>query len=55
MAYAVTELVGLRRRPDPPLDRRLKGIVGFAGAILLRLGVAATAALLRSRGVPIPL
>lgn len=55
IAYAVTELVGLRRRPDPPLDRRLKGIVGFAGAILLSIAVGGLLGLLRSRGVPIPL
>lgn len=55
IAYAVTELVGLRRRPDPPLDRRHRGIVGFAGAILLSIAVGSLLALLRSRGVPVPL
>lgn len=55
IAYAVTELVGLRRRPDRPLDRRARGLVGFAGGIVIALAVALTAELLRSRGVGIPL
>ncbi|MFW5471240.1 hypothetical protein ACOCJ4_14490 [Knoellia sp. CPCC 206435] len=55
IAYAVTELVGLRRQPDRPLDRRAKGLVGFVGGIVIALAVALIAELLRSRGVGIPL
>ena len=55
IAYAVTELIGLRRRPDRPSASRRTGIVGFAAAIVLSLAVAAASQLLRSQGVPIPL
>ena len=55
IAYAVTELVGLRRRPDRPLDRRAKGLVGFVGGIVIALAVGLTTELLRSRGIAIPL
>lgn len=54
-AYAVVELVGLRRRPDRPLDRRRSGLVGLVGAIVLSLVMGAVAGFLRSRGVPLPI
>jgi len=55
IAYAVTELVGLRRRPDPPANKRFKGLWGFVAAILISLAVGAASHFLRSRGVPLPL
>lgn len=55
VAYAVSELIGFRRRPDPPLNKRLPGIVGFVGAFLLSLALQLGADFLRARGVPIPL
>jgi hypothetical protein len=55
VAYAVLELVGIRRRPDPPPDRRLSGVVGFIGALLASLALGFLADLLRSHGVPLPL
>lgn len=54
VAYAVTELIGLRRRPDRPLDRRFRGIFGFLASVLVALAVGLAAQLLRSRGVPLP-
>lgn len=55
IAYAVMELIGFRRRPDPPLKKRLPGIVSFVGAPTLGLLLVLGADYLRSRGVPIPL
>ena len=55
IAYAVTELIGWRRRPDPPLKKRLPGIVGFIAAPCLSIALAVGADFLRSRGVPLPL
>ncbi|KGN36288.1 hypothetical protein [Knoellia subterranea] len=55
IAYAVVELIGFRRRPERPLDRRFNGWVGFFGAFALGLGVAMVGELLRNRGVPLPL
>jgi len=55
IAYAVMELIGFRRRPDRPLDKRLSGLVGFAGAIVLSIAFGAGGAFLRSQGVPLPL
>lgn len=55
IAYAVMELIGFRRRPDPPLTKRLSGWVGFIGAFVLSLALAGVAEFLRSRGVPLPL
>lgn len=55
VAYAVQELIGIRRRPDPPLPRRLSGVVGFFGALVVGFVLALGAELLRSRGVPLPL
>ena len=55
IGYAVLELVGIRRRPDPPLDKRLSGLVGFVGALLMGLAFRLGADFLRSRGVPLPM
>ena len=55
IAYAVMELIGFRRRPDPPLPKRLTGIVGLVGAVVLAIAVDLVAGGLRSHGVPIPL
>lgn len=54
VAYAVTELVGLRRRPDRPPDRRFRGVFGFVAGLLLTIGVGLGAGLLGSWGVPLP-
>ncbi|WP_156996613.1 hypothetical protein [Knoellia aerolata] len=55
VAYAVTELVGLRRRRGRSPGSRLTGIVGFAGGILLSLAVGVALEVLTSWGVPVPL
>lgn len=55
IAYAVTELVGLRRRPDRPASSRLRGLRGFAASVVISLALGVVAELLRSRGVPLPL
>lgn len=55
LAYAVMELIGFRRRPDPPLKKRLPGIASFVGAPALGLLLGLAAGYLRSRGVPLPL
>lgn len=55
IAYAVMEMIGFRRRPDPPLNKRLSGIIGLAGAILLTFAVSAGADFLRQHGLPLPL
>ena len=55
LAYAVMELIGFRRRPDRPLNKRLTGLVGLVGAVVLSFLVDLVAGALRSRGVPIPL
>lgn len=55
IAYAVMELIGFRRRPDPPLNKRLSGVVGFAGALVLSFALSAGAEFLRSSGVSLPL
>ncbi|MFC7491090.1 MULTISPECIES: hypothetical protein [unclassified Knoellia] len=55
IAYAVTELIGFRRRPDPPLTRRLSGWMGFLGALVLSFAVGIGGDYLRSRGVALPL
>ncbi|CAN7307191.1 hypothetical protein [Knoellia sp. LjRoot47] len=55
VAYAVLELIGLRRRPDRPLDRRISGLRGFLGSILVSMVVLAVAHTLRDNGVPLPL
>lgn len=55
IAYAVMELIGFRRRPDRPLDKRAPGVVGFIGAFVLSGVFAVVAEWLRGRGVPIPL
>lgn len=55
VAYAVMELIGFRRRPDPPLKKRLPGIASFVGAFVLGVIFSMAAEHLRSRGVPLPL
>ncbi|MFW5473680.1 hypothetical protein ACOCJ5_10250 [Knoellia sp. CPCC 206450] len=55
LAYAVLELVGIRRRPDRPLDRRISGLRGFLGSILVSMVLLAVAHTLRDNGVPLPL
>lgn len=55
IAYAALELIGFRRLPDPPLNKRLTGLVGLVGAVVLGFLVDLVAGALRSRGVPIPL
>ncbi|WP_353951328.1 hypothetical protein V6K52_17070 [Knoellia sp. S7-12] len=55
IAYAAMELIGFRRRPDPPLKKRLPGVVGFVGALVLSFALAAGAEFLRRQGVPLPL
>ncbi|EAP98509.1 hypothetical protein JNB_16133 [Janibacter sp. HTCC2649] len=55
IAYAVMELIGFRRRPDPPLTKRLTGITGLVGAWVLSVVLALSAAFLRSRGLQLPL
>ncbi|WP_404385181.1 hypothetical protein LL946_04460 [Knoellia locipacati] len=55
VAYAVLELIGIRPRPDPPLRRRLTGVVGFFGALLAGLVLGFGAEFLRSLGIPLPL
>ncbi len=55
IAYAVMELIGFRRRPDPPLTKRLSGIMGLAGAWVLGVLLALGANFLHQRGVPLPL
>lgn len=54
VVYAVMELIGIRRRPDPPLAKRLNGVQGFLGMLLLGFVAAAVADTLRSNGVPLP-
>lgn len=55
VAYAVLELVGIRRRPDRPLDRRISGLRGFLGSILVSMVLLALAHTLRDKGVPLPM
>lgn len=55
VAYAVLELVGIRRRPDRPLDRRISGLRGFLGSILVSMVLLAVAHTLRDNGAPLPL
>ena len=55
IAYAVMELVGIRRRPAPPLNKRLTGIMGLAGAWVLTLLFALGADSLRQSGLSLPL
>lgn len=55
IAYAVTELIGIRRRPDRPLDKRLPGIIGFVGSAVLGIIVTLIADQLRQQGVDLPL
>ncbi|MDT0213045.1 hypothetical protein Q9R29_04025 [Rothia sp. ARF10] len=55
VAYAVLELVGIRRRPDRPLDQRVSGLRGFLGSILVSMVLLAVAHTLRDKGVPLPL
>lgn len=55
VAYAVVELIGIRRRPDPPLTRRWSGPLGFFGSILVAFLLGVIAQVARSRGVPLPL
>ena len=54
VAYAVMELIGLRRRPDPPLKRRLTGLMGSVGSIVASFVVGLVAHWLRGRGVSLP-
>ncbi|MEO7268856.1 MAG: hypothetical protein ABIW49_06590 [Knoellia sp.] len=54
IAYAVMELIGFRRRPDPPLTKRLTGIVGLVGAWVFGVLLALGADFLRQSGVPLP-
>ena len=55
VAYAVLELVGIRRRPDRPLDRRINGVRGFLGSIVVSMVLLAVVNTLRDKGVPLPL
>ena len=55
VAYAVVELIGIRRRPDPPLTKRWSGPLGFFGSILVAFLFGVIAQVARSRGVPVPL
>lgn len=55
IAYAVMELIGFRRRPDPPLTKRWRAIAGLVGAFLLSIALQLGADFLRGRGVSIPL
>jgi len=55
VAYAVLELVGIRRRPDRALDQRISGLRGFLGSILVSMVLLAVAHTLRDNGVPLPL
>lgn len=55
IAYAVTELIGFRRRPDVPLTKRWRGGWGFLLAVAVAFLVSGLLSWLRSRGVPIPL
>jgi hypothetical protein len=55
VAYAVLELIGIRRRRDPPLGKRLPGLASFVGAPVLSVLVVLGAGYLRQQGVPIPL
>lgn len=55
VVYAVMELMGFRRRPDGPLERRLRGGFAFLGCLVLSIVVSAGLAYLRSRGVPFPI
>jgi hypothetical protein len=51
----VLELIGIRRRRDPPLGKRLPGLASFVGAPVLSVLVVLGAGYLRQQGVPIPL
>ena len=53
VAYAVLELIGVRRRRDAPRRRRLTGVHGFVGAIVVGIALGGLASLLRSWGVPL--
>ncbi|MFC7486162.1 hypothetical protein ACOCJ7_13010 [Knoellia sp. CPCC 206453] len=55
IAYAVMELIGFRRQPDPPLKKRLPGIASFVGAPVLGFLLAVGVDYLRSRGLAFPL
>jgi hypothetical protein len=55
IAYAVVELIGFRRRPDPPLEKRLSGVMGLAGAWVLGILLSLGADFLRRSGVNLPL
>lgn len=54
VVYAVMELIGMRRRPDPPLDKRVSGLKGFVGSLIAGLVVSFAADWLRGRGFSIP-
>lgn len=54
VAYAVTELVGIRRRPDRAGNRRLSGVQGFLGSLVVGLALGALGTTLRDAGVPLP-
>ncbi|GEQ12763.1 hypothetical protein KLO01_08100 [Knoellia locipacati] len=54
VAYAVVELIGLRRRPDPPMADRLSGQRGFLTSLVIGIVLTLLMSLGRAGGLPLP-
>jgi len=55
VAYAVVELIGLRRRPDPPMAERLSGLRGFVSSFVIGIVLILMVSVARALGVQLPM